>query len=208
MNHETHSSFAGLRAIDLGCGAGRLTIRMARYGVHVIAVDHSQLLLSQVERMAQEENLAVDCVNCDITEYPFCGKCDIVLFSFVVHLLQFDELSRICQLARDATRKGGTHVFAMFSDARFVAAINRSYRSDPNDVWHIERVAEFSARAMSGVEFPASVSVATVQPAPAFSEDDCRNHPTVQLTNRLVRWAADLSESQIGPNHAVNGSRR
>lgn len=48
------------RVADLGCGAGRITLELARRGFEVVAVDLSQPMLNHVGAMAEREGLRVD----------------------------------------------------------------------------------------------------------------------------------------------------
>jgi ubiquinone/menaquinone biosynthesis C-methylase UbiE len=48
--------------VDLGCGAGRHSIRFARRGFSVVAVDLSAAMLGEVASKAERDDLKVDCV--------------------------------------------------------------------------------------------------------------------------------------------------
>ncbi|WP_435022236.1 methyltransferase domain-containing protein [Tundrisphaera sp. TA3] len=52
--------------VDLGCGAGRHSIRFARRGFPVTAVDLSAPMLRTVRAKAQAEGVAVDCVQANL----------------------------------------------------------------------------------------------------------------------------------------------
>jgi ubiquinone/menaquinone biosynthesis C-methylase UbiE len=48
----------GIEAIDIGCGAGRSSIVLAKHGVKVTAVDDYQPFLDSIEKKASEEGLS------------------------------------------------------------------------------------------------------------------------------------------------------
>jgi SAM-dependent methyltransferase len=52
--------------IDLGCGAGRLSIRFARAGFPVTSVDLSHAMLAHLSRRADEEGLPLRCVRANL----------------------------------------------------------------------------------------------------------------------------------------------
>jgi SAM-dependent methyltransferase len=52
--------------IDLGCGSGRLSIRFARAGFPVTAVDLSHAMLAHLRARASEEGLAIGCVRANL----------------------------------------------------------------------------------------------------------------------------------------------
>ena len=59
--------------VDLGCGAGRLSIRNARRGYPVVAVDLSMAMLSHLIERAHEEELPIRAVRanlCDLRCFP------------------------------------------------------------------------------------------------------------------------------------------
>jgi SAM-dependent methyltransferase len=54
------------RLVDLGSGAGRHSIRFARKGFSVVAVDLSGAMLGRVASKAREDDLKVDCVRANL----------------------------------------------------------------------------------------------------------------------------------------------
>lgn len=56
------------RVADLGCGAGRVSLALARRGFPVLAVDLSKAMLEQVHRQAAAENLQIDCLEANLVE--------------------------------------------------------------------------------------------------------------------------------------------
>ena len=52
--------------VDLGCGAGRHSIRFAQRGFSVVAVDLSATMLEEVAMKAEKDDLKVDCVRANL----------------------------------------------------------------------------------------------------------------------------------------------
>ncbi len=69
--------------LELGCGTGRVTIPVARTGVHVVGVDRSSEMLAHARRRATRSRLSgsVSWVRGDIRSLPFRGpaKFDLVM---------------------------------------------------------------------------------------------------------------------------------
>ena len=58
---------SGLRAVDLGCGAGQNSIALARAGAHVTGVDFSSRQLAEASRLAADEGVTIEFINSDLT---------------------------------------------------------------------------------------------------------------------------------------------
>jgi SAM-dependent methyltransferase len=58
IRHDVSEDFHPARALDFGCGIGRLTLPLARESRHVLAVDISPSMLEEVEENCGEQGLA------------------------------------------------------------------------------------------------------------------------------------------------------
>jgi ubiquinone/menaquinone biosynthesis C-methylase UbiE len=56
------------RIVDLGCGAGRVSLGLARRGFDVLAIDLSATMLDQVREKAEQEKLRVECLQANLVE--------------------------------------------------------------------------------------------------------------------------------------------
>lgn len=77
-------------AIDLGAGTGRHSLRLARRGFPVVAVDLSMPMLQSVKSRAEEAGLAVDCVRANLCRLDALASC-----SFDYALSMFSTLGMI-----------------------------------------------------------------------------------------------------------------
>lgn len=100
----------GLRpgvALDLGCGAGRNAVWLARQGWRVTAVDFSDVALRMARALADEHRVAVEWIEADALEWmPPARAYDLVCVLY----LQLPAPERRLALARaaEAVRAGGT----------------------------------------------------------------------------------------------------
>jgi len=62
--HDAHP-LAG-EALDLGCGEGRNSLLLARYGYHVHAIDASSQGIQKLEKYAHSQDL--DTIDCEVTD--------------------------------------------------------------------------------------------------------------------------------------------
>lgn len=75
---ETFDLGDGSRVLDLGCGPGLYTIRLARAGVEVTGVDFSSRSIAYARDAAAEEGLAIDYVNDDYLAWESRERFDLV----------------------------------------------------------------------------------------------------------------------------------
>lgn len=74
-----HSEFAPRRALDFGCGVGRLVLPLARRVPEVVGTDVSRAMLAEAQRNATEAGLSnVAFVVSDAAEYRDAGTFDLV----------------------------------------------------------------------------------------------------------------------------------
>jgi SAM-dependent methyltransferase len=67
------------RVLDLGCGAGRQTIELARRGHRVLGMDESEKSLSEARQAARAERLNIHFMKNDPRQIPYRGELDAVL---------------------------------------------------------------------------------------------------------------------------------
>jgi SAM-dependent methyltransferase len=59
-------NIAKLKAVDLGCGVGQNAIALAKSGAKVTAVDFSSNQLFEAKKLAAQENVSIEFINCDL----------------------------------------------------------------------------------------------------------------------------------------------
>jgi SAM-dependent methyltransferase len=98
----------GRRALELGCGTGLFTEKVARSGATLVGIDLSQDLLARARaRTASLPNVRLTCGNAEETGFPDASF-DAVYGSSILHHLDLDRALR--EVAR-VLRPGGVAVF-------------------------------------------------------------------------------------------------
>jgi ubiquinone/menaquinone biosynthesis C-methylase UbiE len=93
----------GTTLLDVGCGAGQLTIPAARKGIRVTGVDLAQNLVDEANRRAREENLDIEIMQGDAEALQFPDESFDVVLSFIGAMfaprpeLVASELTRVCR---------------------------------------------------------------------------------------------------------------
>jgi len=133
----------GERILDLGCGDGAITEKLAAFGCHVVAVDASP------EQVAAARARGLDAHEHRAESLPFAGEFDGVLSNAVLHWVK-DQAAALAAVYR-ALKPGG-RVVAELGGAGCVATIRgalhealRARGHDPAayDPWFFPTVAEY-----------------------------------------------------------------
>lgn len=106
-------SFRGKLVLDAGCGYGRYSACMARFGARVVGMDFSDAVAAAARRAAEDGFLLV---RGDILRPPFGRRFDLVVSIGVIHHLPdpFEAFERLVACARPA----GTVVVWVYSSTR------------------------------------------------------------------------------------------
>ncbi len=77
--------------LDLGCGQGRDSIALARFGFAVTGIDNSKVGIEQMNRIAKTEKLKLNGKIADIFEFDKFTAYDFVLFDSMFHFAKNDR---------------------------------------------------------------------------------------------------------------------
>jgi trans-aconitate methyltransferase len=121
---------AGERILDLGCGTGHLTAKIAESGAHVVGVDSSPEMIAEAKRNYPELEFIV----ADARDFQFEKPFDAVFSNAMLHWIL--EPERVVQSVGEALVTGG----------RFVAELGGQ--------GNIEQLVNGLRRARTAIGFP------------------------------------------------------
>lgn len=95
------SPYSGMKVLDVGCGTGNFSIKLARLGCKVTGIDLSEKMLDIARRKAKKEHLDIEFYNMDVyrLEFPdgcFDGVFSMAAFEFIKEPLKaYREMYRV-----------------------------------------------------------------------------------------------------------------
>lgn len=148
----------GLRALDLGCGSGQVTMRLAEAGAQVTAVDVSPEMILRLESNARIEQLdGVIAVVSPIEDFVLeTESVDLVVSNYALHHLRDPDKRDLARSVLGWLRPGGRFVIGDMMFGRGLAARDRTIirskfvtlaRRGPGGWWRVlKNVARFGLR--------------------------------------------------------------
>lgn len=108
------------RALDLGAGEGADSIRLARLGYTVDAVEISKVGAQKIEEFAADAGVHVNVQVADVRCYEPSEQFDVVICNGVLHYI--DDKAPVVERMQRATRPGGFNVVSLWSTHSLVPA--------------------------------------------------------------------------------------
>jgi tellurite methyltransferase len=107
------------RTVDLGCGAGRDSIFLAKHGFDVTAVDISATGIAKLKKVATESKLIINAEVKDIRVFNFIGEYDLFISMGCLHLIPKSDQS--CYLIKLKITPNGTGlILLMFLQMKYL----------------------------------------------------------------------------------------
>lgn len=161
----------GERILDLGCGTGHLTSRIAERGAGVVGVDRADSMLAEARRSFPELTF----VNADAADYVADRPFDAVFSNAMLHWVPSGRQDAVIDHIRAALRPGGRFVAEMGGtgnvksvvEAVRIEAAERGHEVDI--LWYFPSLGEYTAR-MEGRGF--EVTYATIFDRPTPLDED------------------------------------
>jgi ubiquinone/menaquinone biosynthesis C-methylase UbiE len=110
----------GKELIDLGCGTGSISLKLAQKGYNVLGIDYSEEMLSQADQKFRENNIVIPLYHQDIRQFVMDRNVDIVISTFdtLNYILDEKDIERTFKNVFEVLKK----------DALFIFDINTPYK--------------------------------------------------------------------------------
>lgn len=98
----------GMRVLDLGCGAGRHQVFMAKQGFEAHGTDISETGLKLTKQRLERQNLEVYLVKCDMKALPYVNSCfDAVINLHAIYHQKLEGIQETISEIHKILRKRG-----------------------------------------------------------------------------------------------------
>lgn len=104
---------AGLGALDVACGHGRITRELARRGAQVVGLDISGKLIERAREIERSDPLGISYRHADVTAPHALGSSEFDIVACSYGLSDIDDLDTAVAAIAGALRPGGRFVFSI-----------------------------------------------------------------------------------------------
>lgn len=111
------SSIPVKQIVDLGCGTGQITTRLAKDGYQMTGVDYSIDMLSYAEQRAGEEKLSIQWIHQDLRAIEGITQKDAVVSycDVINYITTIEELHKVFANVADMLNDNGVFIFDVHS---------------------------------------------------------------------------------------------
>lgn len=101
------------KVLDLGAGEGADSIRLAKLGFEVEAIEISEVGVEKIKTRAEINGVSVNAICCDMQDYIISNDYDIILCNGSLHYVEDKE--KIIRNIMHHTKIGGINCISLFS---------------------------------------------------------------------------------------------
>ena len=118
----------GDQVVDIGCGAGQLSLALADRGARVLAIDASEAMIARLEESADQRALiGFECLATPIERLSLPAESvQVIVSSYALHYLRDTDKGRLVAAAYHWLKPGGTLVVADMMFGRGVTSHDRA----------------------------------------------------------------------------------
>lgn len=106
----------GAKVLDLGCGEGRNALYLAGLGFKVSAFDISVAGVGKMLGVAKDRRVKIAGSVCDMREYDFPYKFDLIICMGCLQFVMRDEWKIIIKQIKENTAPGGLNLVGVLTD--------------------------------------------------------------------------------------------
>jgi len=110
------------RVLDIACGTGQVTVRLARSGYEMFGVDKALEMMLVAREKAKSMGVKIGLAQSDMRSLPFKRTFDaaICLYDSINYMLSRDDLRRAFLSAASVLKTGGLYIFDVTTERNIV----------------------------------------------------------------------------------------
>jgi SAM-dependent methyltransferase len=125
--HDSVLRASPSRVLDLGCGPGLYAIRLARLGHRITGIDFSPVSIGHARESAQEERLACEFIEGDVTAMDLGGGFDLAMMIFgEINAFDRESARTLLSRAHESLAPGGTLLLELSTESSIRDSSTRS----------------------------------------------------------------------------------
>ena len=104
--------------IDLGCGSGEISLRLAKSGYNTVGIDISEDMLAIAQDKAFEQGIKILFLNQDMTGFEYPEKADAVISTLdcINYLTEYEDMVRTFKCVNETLADNGLFIFDINSE--------------------------------------------------------------------------------------------
>ena len=119
------------KVLDIGAGEGADSIRLAKLGFEIDAVEFSPIAVNKININSKRENVSINAICCDIEKFTTINFYDIVMCNGVRHYIE--NKHNIMELMQKHTKIGGINCVSLFSSFSPIPTCHKIIDVFPDD---------------------------------------------------------------------------
>ena len=121
--------------LDVGCGAGRYLVPLAKEGFHITGIDNSSDMLAHCHARLAQRGLQAKLIELDLLRLPGIAEYDAILCmnSVLSYFVQTKDILKALALFLDSLRPGGLLVLEIWNIFAITATFGKTSNSEVSD---------------------------------------------------------------------------
>ena len=121
--------------LELACGTGRITIPIAKKGISIVGLDFSVKMLEQAKRNSKENNVEIEWIEADMTNFSLNRKFSIIIMpgAAMNWVLENKGIENCLSCIKDHLKQDGIFIFNVFNPNLEIITRDPSKKYDKYD---------------------------------------------------------------------------
>ncbi len=125
------------KVLDIGIGDNGTSLKLAELGFEVTCIDISAKCIKAIKEKTKKENIKINAICCDIENFKWKEKYDIILALGVLHFLNKGKIKEFINKIKNYTKKQGLNIIEVFLKGSACEEDSNGYYFSKNEILQI-----------------------------------------------------------------------